>query len=59
MGDHDAPLGQDQLDIPQAQAEHMIEPHRMVDDLGREAVSGVGGDVWRHQPSLPQSVHSG
>ena len=52
-------LVQDQLDIPQAQAEHMIEPHRMAGDRRREAVSGVGGEFWRHQPSLPQPVHSG
>jgi hypothetical protein len=31
--DPDAPLGEDQLHIPQAQAEHVIQPHGMADDL--------------------------
>ncbi len=53
---HHAPFGQDQLDIPQAQAEHVIEPHGMADELGREAVPGVGGRVWHHLTSLAQPL---
>ncbi len=53
------PLGQDQLDIAQAQAEDVIKPYRMADDLGRKAVSGVSGELGRHQPSLAQLLRSG
>jgi hypothetical protein len=35
------PLGQQQLNIPQTQAEHMVEPHSVGDDLGGEAVPAV------------------
>jgi hypothetical protein len=34
-----------QLHIPQAEAEDMIEPRRMADDLGWEAIAGVGGGL--------------
>jgi hypothetical protein len=43
VGDRDPALGQDQLDIPQAEAEDVMEPYGVADDLGGEAVSGVGG----------------
>jgi hypothetical protein len=33
-------LGQDQLNIPQAQAEDVTKPDCMTDDLGREAIAG-------------------
>lgn len=36
-----------------------IEPDGMVNDLGREAVAGVGGGLGRHLTSLASSVHSG
>jgi hypothetical protein len=39
MGDHHAALGQDQLDITQAEAENLVQPHGMTDDLGREAMA--------------------
>jgi hypothetical protein len=45
VGHGDAPLGEDQLHIPQAEAEHVIEPHRVADDLSREAVPRVGSEV--------------
>src|SRR5690348_17632275 len=38
VGDEHASFGQQQLNIPQAQAEYMIQPHSMGDDLGWEAV---------------------
>jgi len=38
--DH-AALGQYQIDITQAEAEHVIQPHSMADDLGREAVAMI------------------
>ena len=40
MGHHDAALGQDQLDVTQAQAEDVIQPHGVADDLGRETGAG-------------------
>jgi len=64
IGDHDAPLSQEQLDIPEAEAERMIQPHCVADDLRGEAVAVVRVR-WRlhavsldpglpgHQPQLP------
>ena len=43
MGHDHAPFGQDQLDISQAEAEHMIQPDGVVDDLGWKPVPGIGG----------------
>ena len=39
--DHDAARGQDQLDIAQAQAEAVIEPDRVLDDLSRKAKATI------------------
>jgi hypothetical protein len=50
--DHNAALGQDQLDITQAEAEDVVEPNGMVDDLRREAVTGIGRALRRHSPIL-------
>jgi len=50
--DHDAALSHEQLDVPQAEAEQVVEPDGVADDLGWEpmAVVGVG---WRlHAGSL-------
>jgi hypothetical protein len=33
VGDYDATLCQDQLNIPQAEAEHMVEPYSMADNI--------------------------
>jgi hypothetical protein len=35
MGHHDAAFGEDQLDVTQAEAEHVIQPNGVADDLGR------------------------
>src|SRR5215212_4370852 len=59
VGHGHAPLGEDQLHIPQAEAEHVIEPHRVADDLSREAMPGVGGGIGRHPASLAEPSHSG
>jgi hypothetical protein len=45
MRDGDASLGEDQFYIPQAQAEHVVQPHSVADDLCREAVSRISGWV--------------
>lgn len=41
--DLDAERRQDQLDLPQAQTEALVQPYGLVDDLGREAEAAVGG----------------
>jgi len=41
MGHHDATFRQDQLDITQAEAEDVIQPDRVADDLGRKPVSWI------------------
>jgi hypothetical protein len=42
-GDDHAALGQDQLDVSQAEAEHVVQPNGVVDDLGREPMPRVRG----------------
>ena len=39
VGDVEPPFGQELLDIAIAQSETEIEPHRVLDDLGREAMA--------------------
>jgi hypothetical protein len=51
VGHHHAALGQDQLDIIHAKAEHVIQPQRMPDDLRREAMTVIRTGLWR-QPRL-------
>jgi hypothetical protein len=41
VADDNAPLGQDQLDAAQAQAEQVVEPDDVLDDLDWEAVPGI------------------
>jgi hypothetical protein len=41
MGDDNAMFSQEQLDIPQAEAEHMEQPDSMSDDLGGKAMAVV------------------
>jgi hypothetical protein len=38
VGHHDTAIRQDEFHVPQAETEHMMQPHSMADDLGREAV---------------------
>ena len=53
VGDEHAALGQDQLDIPQTEAEYVIQLGGVADDLGREAMPRIrGGRRWRHPVSL-------
>jgi Transposase DDE domain/Cytochrome bd terminal oxidase subunit I len=59
VADRDAPLGQDQLHIPQAEAEQVVEPDGVADDLSWEAVARVGGEVCGHFASLADPSHSG
>ena len=41
IGHDDSALGEKILDISEAQAEAMISPDRIADDLGRETIAGV------------------
>jgi hypothetical protein len=59
MGDGDAPLGEDQLEVSEAQAEEVVQRDDVADDLGREAVAGIGGGLGRHPTFLPQPLCSG
>src|SRR5918997_847251 len=55
VADDDAAGGQHLLDHAQAQREAEVQPHRVADDLGREAVAGIGrlGRWWAHSGCLP------
>src|SRR3954452_9030110 len=54
MADDDAASGQHFLDHAQAQREAEIQPDRVADDLGREAIAGIAGASWyRHLRQLP------
>ena len=54
--DDDAALGQQQLNISEAQAEHVIEPYSVADEVCRETVAMMR--VWRllHAIILAQAV---
>jgi hypothetical protein len=56
VGDDDATLSQDQFDIAQTEAEHMIQPNRVGDDLGGEPMTVVRVGRWHHVPISPASV---
>src|ERR1700745_30189 len=50
VADDDSTRRQDQLNIPLAQAEAVIEPDRMLDDHGREAEVATRVRRYRHAP---------
>ena len=52
MSHYDAALRQDQLDVAQAQAEDVVQPDRVADDLRREPMPGVRGALRIHAGSL-------
>ena len=52
----DAPLGQKVFGVPEAQAEPVVQPDRVTDDLGRKSVSVVAGGLGDDQPTLPGAV---
>ena len=56
--DDDAALGQQQLNISEAQAEHVVEPYSVADEVCRKTVAMV--PVWRlvHAPILAQAIAS-
>jgi hypothetical protein len=52
VGDDNAMLGQEQLNIPQAEAEHVVQPHGVANDLGGEPMAIVAGGWRLHAASL-------
>jgi hypothetical protein len=58
-GDGNSSFGEDQLNVSEAQAEEVIEPDGMADDLGRKAVAGVGGGLSGHRAILAHAHYSG
>src|SRR5258706_9026008 len=52
IGDDDTTFGQKELNIPQTEAKHVIQPDGMADDLGRKTVSVVRVGRGRHAASL-------
>jgi hypothetical protein len=52
MGHNNAAFGQDQLDVTQAETEHVIQPDGMADDLGRKPMPRKPGGLVRHAVSL-------
>jgi hypothetical protein len=41
VGDHNTTFGEDELDIPQTQAEQVIQLHLVADDLGRDPMAAI------------------
>ena len=52
MADDNAPLSPKQLDVTQAEAEHVIQPHSMANDFGPEAMAVLWVGVSLHALSL-------
>ena len=52
MRHHDAALRQDQLDVAQAEAEDVIQPDRVADDLRGKPMPGIRGVLRIHVGSL-------
>jgi hypothetical protein len=52
IGDDDSALGEKILDIPETEAEAMISPDRIADDLGRETIAGVTRAIALHGTSV-------
>jgi hypothetical protein len=53
VGDGDAALGQQVFCIANTQAEAVVEPDGVTDDLGRESIAVVAGRLPSHHPTLP------
>src|SRR4051812_34596297 len=58
VGDHHTPLGQNAFDVAQAEAEQVIQPHRVADDLAGEAVAEVQEGLAGHADSLASARSS-
>ena len=49
----DPPFGEEIFDIPETQAETVVEPDGVTDDFRGKSVSAVGGRLARHRATLP------
>ncbi len=63
MADNDAPLGEQILNVAEAEVKTKVQPHGMSDDLRREAVASIARVVGRsnrdgHQATLIADPHS-
>ena len=58
LGNQDPPLCQEIFDITEAQAEAVVEPDGVADDLRGKSVSVVAGCIIVHLPSLPATASS-
>src|SRR5271166_3524946 len=52
IGSDNASFSQEQLDIPQAEVEHVIQPDGLADDLGGKAMAVMRVGRWLHAVSL-------
>jgi len=52
IGHDNTTLGQEQFDISQAEAEHMVQPNSMTDDLGGKAMAVVRVGLWLHAATV-------
>ena len=53
VGDDDATFSQDQLDITQTEAEHVVQPDSVADDLSRKPMTVMRVGLWHHVPVSP------
>ena len=53
VGDRHASLREEIFDIAEAEAEPMVEPDRVADDVGRESISVIAGRLAPHRLTLP------
>ena len=52
---NDAPLSQKQFNVAEAEAERVVQPDSLADDLGREAVAVVRVGWWLHATHFGRS----
>ena len=52
VGNFYVPLSKELFNITEAQAESMIEPNRIADDLGRKSMAVISGFALVHSDSL-------
>ena len=54
IADKNAPLGEEFLDVEEAQGKPVVQPERVTNDLGRVAIiAGVGIRWWFHPMIMP------
>ena len=53
IGDRDAALGEQLFDFTKAEAESMVEPHGVADDLRGKTITAVARSLSAHHARLP------